>query len=231
MNNTAISMAEDYADYQKEGVVNENSVVKATAEAFMVESGIGLVDEATQQEFINRYVECDKIEMIVDTDQEKVLEFVKTDAEYYENGYMYKDIETTLMVLQAAGTTQPGSASASGQNYGIAASSTAYVTIRTTADPFVYEVKLNRVTAMYTRLSSATTNVNRLNYGASITNTTDWNASGDSTVNNPASGTTYSLTINSNWYTLGQHKVNVAVSVYYANGQSSTYTASSNIIW
>lgn len=196
---------------------------------FVTNEGIGFADEVSMQVFANLVDDCDSLRVVSETVNEKIIEGFNCSKAYVLNGTTYQDVDSRIIVLQALATTVDNtSGSTSGQNYGIAASCTIYMTRRYNVDPSLgYDMKLNSVSAIYTRLSTATTNVNKISYcgeivGMPLPGTV---VHGGNTVQAPVSGTTYSTSINSStYYPHGQYLAYVALEVYYANGQVSNYT-------
>lgn len=145
----------------------------------------------------------------------------KTVSVTENEGITYEEKEETLVAL----TTQNGSFSASGQKYGIAASVVVSITW-TYSDPTLSDLKIkfNSMTAQYTNLPSASTSVTKMEYSAALR--AQYGSSvffRAATVNNPTAGVPYSTTLNSATYPFGGEIGAAMISIYYANGDSSTY--------
>ena len=201
---------------------------KVDVREFAIKEGLNFADEVSMHIFADLVEDCDSLKVVSETVNEKIIEGTSCSKAYILNGTTYQEMESKIIALQTlASTFDNVSGSTSGQNYGIAASCTIYMTRRYNVDPSLgYDMKLNSVSAVYTRLSTATTNVNKISYcgeivGVPLPGTV---VHGGNTVQSPMSGTTYSTSINSStYYPHGQHLAYVALEVYYANGQVSNY--------
>lgn len=136
-------------------------------------------------------------------------------------GVTYEEKEETLVAL----TTQNGSFSASGQAYGIAASLVVNITW-TYSDPTLSDLKIkfNSMTAKYTNLPNVSTTVTKMEYSAALRS--QYGSSvyyKNATANNPSEGVSYTTALNSAAYSFGGEIGAAMLSVYYANGDSSTY--------
>lgn len=147
---------------------------------------------------------------------------IKTINEDEINGVISEDKEVTLIAL----ATYPGSWSTSGQAYGIAASNTVSITWNyTKTDLSDLTVKFNSMTAKYTYLPTQSTTVTKMEYSTSLEQPVIGNADyfASDSVSNPSSGVSYTKGLNSSQYRFGGQNLVAMLTIYYANGQSSTY--------
>ena len=111
------------------------------------------------------------------------------------DGITYRTYEETLIALRS---TLPGSYSASGQKYGIAAANTVSITWSSTNFQTVenLKVKFNSMSAKYTELSGVSTAVTKMEYSASLQpqyGVYEYRAT--NSVTNPVNGVSYGKTL------------------------------------
>ena len=136
-------------------------------------------------------------------------------------GQIIEQREETLLAL----TTQDGSFSASGQKYGIVASVVVNITW-TYSDPLLSDLKIkfNSMTAKYTSLPTASVSVTKMEYSAALR--AQYGPSvyfQANSVDYPQTGIPYTTVLNSDTYPFGGEMGAAMLSIYYSNGESSTY--------
>lgn len=142
------------------------------------------------------------------------------------DGVTYEDREEILIALAS---TENGSFSASGQKYGVAAANTVSITWSysdsiTLSD---LKIKFNSMSAKYTYLPTQSTTVTKMDYSVSLQppyGTYAYYQTGSAS--NPSSGVSYTKSLNSAWYSYGGYNGVAMLTIYYANGDSSTYMGS-----
>lgn len=141
------------------------------------------------------------------------------------DGVNYEDREETLVAL----SVQNGSVSASGQQYGVAASNVVSITW-TYSNPTLSDlkVKFNSMTAKYTYLPTQSAEVVKMEYSIRLEAGMENTYFKSFSESYPSAGVSYSRTLNSSEYYLGGDKIIAMIKIYYNNGSSSEYMGSIN---
>jgi len=135
------------------------------------------------------------------------------------NGVISEDKVVTLIALA-------GSWSTSGQAYGVAASNTVSITWNyTKPDLSDLTVTFNSMTAKFTYLPTQSTDVTKMEFSTSLEPPVIGNPEyfASDSASYPSSGIPYTKVLNSAPYRFGAQNLLAMITLYYSNGQSSTY--------
>lgn len=159
------------------------------------------------------------------SDEQAYIIISKTISTKKVDGVNYEDKEETLVAL----STLNGSASASGQQYGVAASNVVNITW-SYSNPSLSDlkVKFNSMTAKYTYLPTQSAEVIKMEYSVRLEEAMGAVYFKSFSESNPSAGVSYSRTLNSGEYKFGGEKIIAMIKIYYKNGSYSEYEGSPN---